>query len=193
MKLRNVLFLALAICALNTTAQTYNIDPGHSAVQIQVERFGVIDVSGRFKDVQGSITYDADDLSAMSAQAVIKVESYDANNPGGEEAVKSKAFLDQVSFPEIRFQSIGVNQREGKQYLIGNLTIKGVTKEIALPFTIKGPLPDLPTKKQSIAFEAGITINRLDYGIPFDRKLPNGVSLIGNDVKITLLILALAE
>ncbi|WP_430966015.1 YceI family protein [Spongiimicrobium sp. 2-473A-2-J] len=193
MKLRNVLFLALAICALNTTAQTYNIDPGHSAVQIQVERFGVIDVSGRFKDVQGSITYDADDLSAMSAQAVIKVESYDANNPGGEEAVKSKAFLDQVSFPEIRFQSIGVNQREGKQYLIGNLTIKGVTKEIALPFTIKGPLPDLPTKKQSIAFEGGITINRLDYGIPFDRKLPNGTSLIGNDVKITLLILALAE
>lgn len=193
MKLHKVLFFAMAICALNTTAQTYNIDPGHSAVQIQVERFGVIDVSGRFKDVQGTIIFDADNITNMNAQAVIAVESYDANNPGGEEAVKSKAFLDQANFPEIRFESNGVSSRDGKHYLMGNLTIKGVTNEIALPFTIKGPLPDLPTKKQSIALKAGITINRLDYGIPFDRKLPNGTSLIGNDVKITLLILALAD
>jgi len=174
-------------------AQNYKIDPGHSSVQTQVERFGVVYVSGRFKDVSGTISYDAKDISKTNANAVIKVDSYDANNKGGEDAVKSKAFLDVVSYPEISFKGLTTLVKEGKNYLKGNLTIHGVSKEIELPFTIKGPLLDLPTRKQSIAFNASITINRQDYAIAFDRKLPNGTSLVSNNVKITLIILAIAE
>ena len=174
-------------------AQNYKIDPGHSSVQIQVERFGVVDVSGRFKDVSGTISYDAKDVSKTNASAVIKVDSYDANNKGGEDAVKSKAFLDVVSYPEISFNGLSTITKGGKNYLKGNLTIHGVTKEIELPFAINGPLLDLPTRKQSIAFNASITINRQDYAITFDRKLPNGTSLVSNNIKITLIILALAE
>ena len=173
--------------------QNYIIDPGHSSVQIQVERFGVVDVIGRFKDVSGTISYDSKDISQTNANAVIKVDSYDANNIGGEEAVKSVAFLDVVSYPEISFKGLSTIVKDSKNYLKGNLTIHGVTKEIELPFNIKGPLMDLPTRKQSIAFNASITINRQDYGIAFDRKLPNGTSLVSNNVKITLIILALAE
>ena len=174
-------------------AQNYKIDSGHSSVQIQVERFGVVDVSGRFKDVSGTISYDAKDISKTNASAVIKVDSYDANNKGGEDAVKSSAFLDAVSYPEISFKSLSTIVKDGKNYLKGNLTIHGVTQEIELPFTIKGPLLDLPTRKQSIAFNASITINRQDYAIAFDRKLPNGTSLVSNNIKISLIILALAE
>ncbi len=174
-------------------AQNYKIDAGHSAVQIQVERFGVVDVSGRFKDVQGTITYNSEDISQTNATATIQVDSYDANNLGGEQAVKSPAFLDAAKFPEISFISNGVKVKDGNSYLIGNLTIHGVTNEIALPFEINGPLMDLPTQKQSIAFNASITINRQDYGVAFDRKLPNGKSIVGNDVKITLMVLAIAE
>nr|WP_321234445.1 YceI family protein [uncultured Psychroserpens sp.] len=174
-------------------AQTYVIDEGHSTVQINVERFGVVDVSGRFKTVEGTITYDKDDLSKTNANARIKVESYDANNAGGESAVKSKVFLDAAAYPEISFNSTKAISKNGNTYIVGDLTIHGVTKSIELPCLIKGPLLDLPTQKQSIAFNASITINRQDYGIAFDRKLPNGTSIVSNDVKITLMILAIAE
>ena len=193
MKTKFTIALLAVLLTFEINAQTYKIDSAHSTVQVQVERFGVVDVSGRFKDVQGTLYYNSEDSSQTKADAVIKVVSYDANNIGGESAVKSKAFLDVENYPEILFKGSGVVKKEGKQYLIGDLTIHGVTKKIELPFTIKGPLMDLATQKQSIAFNASIIINRQDYGIAFDRKLPNGIKLVGNDVKITLLILAIAE
>ena len=174
-------------------SQNYTIDAGHSTVQIQIERFGVVDVVGRFKAVEGSFTYHPDAISNSSAEATIRVDSYDANNAGGEAAVKSKAFLDAATYPEITFKSKKVVVENNKNYLIGDLAIHGVTKEIKLPFTIKGPLLDPPTRKQSIAFNAAITINRHDYGITFDKKLPSGAAIIGNEVKITLVILAIAQ
>ena len=182
MKIQFTLVLLLLSIATSLVAQKYTIDPGHSTVQIQVERFGVVDVVGRFKDVSGSFLYDANDINKTTAKAV-----------GGEDAVKSKAFLDVSAFPEITFMGAQVAQKEDGDYLIGDLTIHGISNLIELPFTIKGPLLDLPTQKESIAFTASITINRQDYGISFDRKLPNGTSLVGNEVKITLIILAIAE
>ena len=193
MKTKLIFAAVMLLFTTEFVAQNYKIDASHSAVQIQVERFGVVDVSGRFKDVQGTIQYNSEAISETNATAVITVDSYDANNKGGEDAVKSVAFLDAANFPEISFASTGTFVKDGKNYLKGNLTLHGVTNEIALPFEVKGPLMDLPTQKQSIAFNASITVNRQDYGITFDRKLPNGTSLVSNNVRITLLILAIAE
>jgi len=189
-KLSLLVLALLSISQIN--GQTFKIDPGHSSVQIQVERFGVIDVVGRFKDVSGSISFNAENISQTNAEAIIKVDSYDANNKGGEDAVKG-IFLEAEKYPEIGFKGSNMVEKDGKTYLVGDLTIHGVTKTIELPYIINGPLLDLPTQKQSIAFQASITINRQDYGISFDRQLPNGIKLVGDDVKITLIILAIAE
>ncbi|TAI48530.1 YceI family protein [Flagellimonas allohymeniacidonis] len=186
--------LAFLFSPSNTLqAQKYTIDSGHSNIQIKVERFGVVDVVGRFKDVSGTIVYDAQDVMKTGAEATIKVESYDANNPGGEAAVKSQAFLHAEKYPEIRFLGKSISAKDGENFLVGDLTIHGTTQEIELPFSIKGPLLDLPSKKQSIAFNGSIVINRQDYGVSFDRKLPNGTLLVGNEVEITLNVLALEE
>lgn len=193
MKTKLFILAALLFTAVQLTAQNFKIDPSHSSVQIEVERFGVVDVVGRFKDVQGTISYSADDVSKTSANAVINVNSYDANNKGGEEAVKSIAFLDAANYPEITFQSKAAIEKEGQNYLLGELTIHGVTNEIELPYKIKGPLLDLPTQKQSIAFSASITINRQDYDVKFNRQLPNGTKLVADEVEITLTVLAIAE
>ncbi len=193
MKITLTLTLFLLIITSYSTAQNYVIDNDHSSVQIQIERFGVIDVVGRFKNIAGQISYNPEDTTKTNASATIQVESYDANSVGGEEAVKSKVFLDAATYPEITFKSSKTILKEGKNYLIGILTIHGVSNEIELPFSIKGPLLDLPTQKQSIAFLASTTINRQDYGINFDRKLSSGVSIIGNDVNINLIVLALAQ
>ena len=194
-KMKKFIFSLIALLTFQaeTFAQTYKIDSGHSSVQINIERFGVIDVVGRFKDVQGSISYDANNPSATEANSVIKVDSYDANNIGGEEAVKSPAFLNEAEYPEITFQSKGTKEEEGQMYLIGDLTIHGTTNEIALPYSIKGPLMDLPTQKMSIAFLAKATINRQDYGVSFNRQLPNGTKIVGDEVEITLTVLAIEE
>lgn len=193
MKIKFLLLCLTYFTTFQIKAQHYAIDAGHSTVQIQVERFGVVDVVGRFKAVEGNISYDRDNISTTNADANIKVDSYDANNKGGEDAVKSVAFLDVANYPEITFKSTRVITKEGHDYLVGNLTLHGVTKQIELPFEVKGPLLDPPTRKQSIAFNSSITINRQDYGITFDRKLPGGIPLVSNDVRISLKILAIAQ
>ncbi|WP_394749253.1 YceI family protein [Spongiimicrobium salis] len=193
MKLKGIFIPVLLFFSSILSAQNYAIDSGHSTVQIQVDRFGVVDVVGRFKAISGTIAYDADAPDKTMANAIIQVDSYDANNAGGEAAVKSKAFLDAATYPEIRFSAKETMVKDGKQYFRGDLTIHGITKEVQLPFSIKGPLLDLPTKKQSIAFTSSITINRQDFGIRFNAKLPSGTSIVGDEVKITLIILALAE
>jgi len=189
-----ILFLScLLFFVTDMIGQTYAIDASHSSVQISVQRFGVVDVIGRFKEVSGTINYNEDDVSQTKAEAVIKVDSYDANNVGGEDAVKSAAFLDAENYPEITFKSTGFNLNDGETRLNGTLTIHGQSQEVELPFTIVGPLMDLPTRKKSIAAKASITINRQDYGVSFDRQLPDGTQLVSNYVKITLNILAIAE
>ena len=193
MKIKLLLFAVSIATTIQLNAQNYSIDAGHSSVQIKVERFGLVDVVGRFKDVSGTIIFDKGEASKTNANATIKVDSYDANNSGGESAVKSKAFLDAENYPEISFKGTKTIEKDGKMYLAGDLTIHGTTNAIELPYEIKGPMLDLPTQKQSIAFTASITINRQDYGVSFDRQLPNGTKLIGDNVEITLIILAIAE
>ena len=193
MKTKFFTLLTLLFSFQSLWAQTYQIDSGHSAVQIQVQRFGVVDVVGRFKAVEGSIEFNDKNPGATKARAVIQVDSYDANNIGGEQAVKSPAFLDAANYPEITFKSESAIMKDGQMYLVGDLTIHGTTNEIELPCKIIGPLLDLPTQKQSIAFIASTTINRQDYGVTFDRALPDGTQVVSNEVKISLNVLAITE
>ncbi len=193
--MKTILYILLValLPTVSTTAQEYTIDASHSLVQIQVTRFGVVDVVGRFKDLRGTVDLNQNDLRKTKLSATVLVSSYDANNSGGEKAVKSSAFLDAENFPEIKFVSSGTKFEEDSYYLIGELTIHGTTKTIAFPFNIKGPKLDLPSRKQSISLNATTTVNRQDYGVGFDKNLPDGTSVIGNDIKITIILLALEE
>lgn len=194
MKFKSILFVVLcSLLSIPVFSQSYNIDSNHSSVTSSVQRFGAVNVVGRFKDIAGSIKYNPEDIGKTTADVVINVESYDANNSGGEAAVKSAAFLDAANFPELKFVSTKVYQKDDVNMIVGKLTVHGVTNEVEFPFQAIGPVIDMPTQKQSIAIIAELTINRQDYGVSFDRKLPSGGSFIGNDVKISLNILAIAE
>ncbi len=171
----------------------YKIDAGHTAVTIQVKRFGVVNVMGRFGDVDGTVTYDPENINSLAADVTIKVDSYSANNGGGEDAVKSPAFLDAAKYPEIKFKVKSASVKGGRNVVTADLTIHGVTKEVEFPFEVTGPKLDLPTRKQSIGIEGSLTINRQDYGIAFNRQLPTGDAIVGNEVKIDLLVLAIQE
>lgn len=188
-----LLICCAALVAIPSFGQTYIVDAGHSSFQSKVIRFGVVPVVGRFTDVSGTITYDSEDLEKTSALITIKADSYDANNAGGEDAVKSDAFLNVAEFPEIRFELTSL-MREGDKYkAIGTLELHGVKKSIECPVSIVGPSIDLPTRKQSIGIMGSLIIDRTGFEVGREMKLPNGMVIIDNSVMIDFVILGIAE
>lgn len=190
--LKSLFSAVLLLSAVSLSSQEFTIDPGHTAVTSKVQRFSMVNVLGRFNEVSGTIRYDAANISGLSANVTIKTASYASNNPAGENAVKSPAFLDVANFPEITFNSTSVQQRGNELTMTGNLTIHGVTKEVSFPFSFLKPFKD-PTGAMTIAAQASLVINRQDFGIKFSRKLPNGKEFIGNEVTIDLNVLAAAQ
>lgn len=186
------ILLALAI-SYPTLAQTYTVDAGHSSFQSKVIRFGVVPVVGRFNDVSGTLTYDAEDLSKTRASITIQTSSYEANNDAGEDAVKSAAFLNAAEFPQIRFDLSSLTSTDNGYSAKGTLEIHGVKKEIECPVTIVGPSIDLPTKKQSVGIVGSLIIDRTAYEVGREMKLPNGMVIIDNSVNIDFVILGIAD
>jgi len=173
-------------------AQSFEIDKGHSAVLMKVQRFGVVNVIGRFGEIAGTIHYNSDEISGTSINISAETNSYRANNLAGETSAMSPAFLDAAAYPTLSFTASEVKSTDTGLEVTGNLTVHGVTKEIKFDGKIIGPLVDLPTRKQSVALQGTIWINRLDYGVGPDRNLPDGREIIGNKVQIDLEILAIA-
>ncbi|MBO3700238.1 YceI family protein [Roseivirga sp. E12] len=176
---------------IQSNAQNFSIDNEHTAVTSKVQRFGTVDVVGRFNKVEGTITYDSDP-SKISADVTISVDSYTSNSLGGEQAVKGPAFLDSSNYPHIKFKSQSVTKQGGQFIMKGELTIHGTTNTVELPFKLVEPAKG-PRGFNTMAVFATLIINRQDYGVTFSRKLPNGNPLIGNEVKIELNVLAIEE
>ena len=184
----------LVMClTLDINAQKYLIDPGHTSVQTKVLRFEVVPVVGRFNDVSGSISFDADDATSAKVELTIKTASYSANNEAGGMAIKSPAFLDVASFPEIKFALTSLKKTKGGYTAKGSLELHGVKKEIEVPAVITGPDIDLPTRKQSIGITGSLIIDRTAYGVGKQMQLPNGRVIVSNEVQIDFVILGIAE
>lgn len=194
--MRTILFSFLALSflfPLQSISQTYKVDPTHTAVFMKVQRFGVVNVVGRFGDVTGTISYDPENSDSFNMDIKVGVESYTANNQGGEDSAKSRAFMDSVNFPEITFTLTSAEDMDGTYSITGDLTLHGVTKEVEFSAELIGPKMDLPTRKQSIALSGELIINRLDYGVGPEMTLPDGTEVISNRVEITMDILGIAE
>ena len=190
--LRTISFLLLLTVSLNAYTQEFRIDSGHTAITSKVQRFGMVNVLGRFNDVEGTISYDENDITKIQAQVTINTTSYTSNNTAGEDAVKSQVFLDVRTYPQMTFSSTRVEKQDDQLIMIGDLNLHGVTKEIQFPFTLLKPFKD-PTGTTTIAAHAALVINRQDFGITFSRKLPNGKEFIGNEVTIELNVLAAVQ
>jgi polyisoprenoid-binding protein YceI len=185
--------ICISLSSPRAAAQTYSIDPGHTAVTSKVMRFGVVKVVGRFNSVSGRINFDSQNPAATTGEIVIQTDSYSANNIEGEKAIKSPAFLDVAKFPEIKFLIKELTKSPNGFNVIATLTLHGISKDITFPVTIHGPLPDLPTGKKSIGIAGMVTINRQDFAIGMSRKTPGGEDIIGQQVEIEVNALALAQ
>jgi polyisoprenoid-binding protein YceI len=155
-------------------ADTYKIDPAHTSVGFTISHLVISEVNGRFDDVTGEITIDKDALTG--AQATIQTKSIDTAIKKRDEHLRSPDFFDAEKYPTITFESVQVE----KDALVGKFTMHGVTKNIRLPYVLKGPIKD-PWGNQRLAVTAEVTLNRTDYGM----KSTTGV---GDDVKIKIVV-----
>src|ERR1044071_7261222 len=122
-------------------ADEFKIDPKHSSVGFAVTHMVVSTVHGRFNDFQGKIVYDEKDPSKSSVNVTIKTASVNTDNAQRDTDLRSPNFLDATNHPEITFQSKSVEKKSANSFVAhGVLTIRGVSKDVDLPFELKGPV-----------------------------------------------------
>jgi polyisoprenoid-binding protein YceI len=180
--------LAALLClpALGGTT-TYQIDPRHSSAQFAVTHLMIATVRGEFHGVTGTVVLDDTDLSKSSVNVTIDAASLDSREPDRDKHLKSSDFLDVANHPTITFQSSKVESAgPGKLKVTGDLTIRGVTKQVVLEVTSpKSPIKD-PWGLQRTAASGATKINRQDFGVAWNKSLDSGGVVVGDDVDITL-------
>lgn len=166
------------------TAGDYRIDPSHSVIGFSIRHFELSLVRGRFKDFTGTIHYDAD-VTKSSVEFTAKVESIDTGVTGRDNHLRTADFFDVAKFPEMTFKSTKVEKKGNGYVLHGDFTLKGVTKQISLPFHVIGAIKDNRGNTR-FGVAAETKINRRDYGITWGAKMPNGGLNVGDEVVIDL-------
>lgn len=178
---------AASLLALSAhAADTYRLDPAHSTIGFAVDHLVISKVRGQFKAFEGSLSLDPAAANApLAARAVIKTASVDTGVEARDKHLRSADFFDAEKNPEIRFECTKVVNEGGALVAVGNFTLHGVTKEIRLPFTLKGPIKD-PWGKMRVAVEARLTVDRRDYGLTWSKAMETGGLVVGNDILLEI-------
>ena len=167
-------------------AGTYNLDPAHSIVGFAVRHFEINWVEGRFKDLTGTINYNEQDATKSTVTFNAKIESVDTGVAPRDAHLQTPDFFDAAAYPEMKFASTKIEKKGQDKYILhGDLTIKGVTKQIEFPFTFTGAIKD-PWGNTRFGIEAHTRINRRDYGINYGNALAGGGFDVGNEITIDL-------
>ena len=167
-----------------TGNQTFAVDKTHADVGFKVKHLVISNVRGNFTDFDANLELDADN-KLVSADATIKVDSIDTNNEKRDAHLKGEDFFDAANHPDITFVSKSVETRGGTEVIVADFTIRGVTKELVLPYKIQGPVND-PWGNTKIALQASTTINRTDYGLTWNAALETGGVVVGEDVELNI-------
>jgi polyisoprenoid-binding protein YceI len=186
-----LLLSTAALAGLLTTAPaatdtaTFNIDKGHSELTFRIRHI-MSRVSGTFTDWKGTITGDPAAWSGGSTEIVIQTTSIDTRLEKRDTHLRSPEFFDAAAFPQITFKSSSVVVTGNEVTLKGDLTIRGVTKPVTLTGEYLGTAG--AGAKQRVGFHVTGRINRLDYGLAWNRALEAGGVMLGDDVDLDISI-----
>jgi len=173
--------------ALNVRAEdVYKIDPVHTAVGFSVAHLVINEVKGRFKDLEGTVMLD--DKSANKLTGItgsIETKSIDTGIEKRDNHLRSADFFAVDKFPTIAFASKRIERHGSKNVLLGTFTMHGVSREITIPVTIKGPIQD-PWGATRIGLKANLTLDRKDYGLTWNKALEAGGVMVGEEIEIEI-------
>jgi polyisoprenoid-binding protein YceI len=165
---------------------TWKIDPAHSSIQFSVRHMMISTVRGRFRDFSGEIEFNPDHPEQTTVFARIDASSIDTDVADRDNHLRSPDFLDAEAYPYLVFESKRV-ERTGEETarLIGDLTIRETTREVALDVEYQG-MAQSPWGTTSVGFAASGTLNRKDWGLTWNQALETGGMLVGDKVKINI-------
>jgi polyisoprenoid-binding protein YceI len=183
--LSTVLALAWVAPAAAQT-DTWNIDSAHSVASFAVRHLMVTTVRGEFGKMTGKITFDGKDFSTVKAEATIDVTTITTREPKRDEHLKSPDFFDAATYPTITFTSRRAEPAgPGKFKLVGDLTMRGVTREVTLDVeateAVKGSRGET-----RVGAQATTRINRQDFGVKWNRTLDSGGVVVSDQVDVTI-------
>jgi len=198
MKTRSLISTALALAVLAPTTLVspalaaepsspteWAIDPTHTTVGFTVTHMVVSEVDGQFKQYSGKVLLDEKDPTKSSVELTIQVASIDTGVADRDKHLRTSDFFDAEKNPTITFKSTKIT-KAGKGFKIkGDLQIRGVTKQVTLDATLSDAVTN-PWGKQVRGAKLTTTINRLDYGVSWNKGLDKGGLAVGNDVTITV-------
>ena len=181
-----VLGLFLSFTTIDAVAPSWNIDKNHSSLSFEVTHF-FTPVVGPFKDFEGSLNFDPENLDGSNAEFTVQIASVETDNDKRNGHLQSEDFFDAKSYPEMKFTSSSFAKRGDDYILTGKLTIRDVTKEVSIPVELLG-LGDHPMKKGKLitAMRAEFSLNRNDYGVGSGSWTATAV--VGDEVKVSILL-----
>ena len=187
-----LLAILLAVLPVSSAITKYAADAAHSNVGFSIPILGGLSsVRGKFTDFTVEIVYDDKDVTKSTVNAVIKATSIDTGIERRDEHLRKADFFDVEKFPEITFKSSRI-EKKGKDFIAhGTFTMRGVAKEIMLPFTINGVRKDEKSGKTTLGATARTTVNRKDFGVSFSR--PDNPNFLGDTVEIELNVITRAS
>jgi polyisoprenoid-binding protein YceI len=177
---------ATATLNLSRATTPWQIDPSHSDVQFAVRHLMISTVKGRFAEVSGTVAFDPENPIDIQVDVTIPVASLQSHNEQRDAHLKSPDFFDAENHPTLTFRGRRIEGDVSERFkLIGDLTIRGITKEVALQVSTEGAGED-PWGNERMGFHATTQINRFDFGLQWNAALETGGVVVGSDVKITI-------
>ena len=174
-------------------AGVWRFDPGHTRIGFSARHAMVTTVRGTFTDVEGTIHVDAESVSASRVEVRLGTASVTTNNEQRDEHLRSIDFFDAERYPDIRFISSTIDEvEEGNFMVVGDLTIKEVTKQVAIPIALLGVQRD-PMGNLRAGFEATRRLNRRDFGLHWNMPLDTGGVLVSEKVSLEFEISAIKQ
>jgi polyisoprenoid-binding protein YceI len=189
--MKSFLYIAVTTTLLLTPqallADSWQIDPAHTAVEFKVRHLMVSWVKGVFTDVVGTAEIDDANLAAAQVAVTIDTTSIDTNNQKRDAHLRSGDFLDVANYPQMTFVSRRVESADGvPTRIVGDLTIRGTRREVVLNVddfsqTVTDPWGDIRR-----GATATTTIKRSDFGLTWNEALETGGVVVGDEVHISL-------
>ncbi len=169
------------------TPGTWNVDPSHSTVGFVARHLMITKVRGRFTDFSGAVEIAPDPLAVDASRATVNLASITTGDEGRDAHLRSADFFDTDGggSPTMTFVSTGVKDDDGDYVLFGDLTVKGVTRQVEFALEFDGVTAD-PWGGTRAAFTAETEINRRDFGLEWNVALETGGVLVGDKVKVQL-------
>lgn len=188
--MRLALGATMLVLSVPASANTWEIDTAHSSASFSVRHMMISTVHGAFGKMTGTVAWSKPDYSDARVDITIDASSIDTHDVERDTNLRGPDFFDVARFPTLTFKSkhVGKDKLKGHLVLVGDLTIHGVTKEIA--FDVTGPTAEqkAPWGAIVVAAEAKTTIHRKDFGLKWNQMLESGGVLVGDDVQIAIAV-----